>query len=210
MDEEVAIDLADGTTLLATAAGPRRAAAVVVFAHGTGSSRHSARNQRVAERLHRDGLRTLLLDLLTPEEESVDLLTMDHRFDVPMLGRRVAGVVDWLDGGAVVGLFGASTGAGAALVAAASRPDQVAAVVSRGGRPDLAGDALELVRAPTLLIVGELDHVVLALNEQAQARLARPNELEIVPGATHLFEEPGALDGVADLAAAWFRRHIAV
>jgi pimeloyl-ACP methyl ester carboxylesterase len=156
-------------------------------------------------------LRTLLLDLLTPQEEVVDLRTREHRFAIPLLGHRVTGVIDWLDQGDTVsiGLFGASTGAAAALLAAAERPGDVSAVVSRGGRPDLAGDALSRVRAPTLLIVGGRDLTVLDLNQQARTRLTCPSSLEIVPGATHLFEEPGALDVVADLAADWFCRHLA-
>jgi dienelactone hydrolase len=211
MSHEVAIDLDDGTRLLATDGGPAAADTVVVFAHGSGSSRHSARNRRVAERLQRDGSRTLLLDLLTPDEEQVDLRSMEHRFDIPLLGNRVTGAIDWLlrRRQVALGLFGASTGAAAALVAAASRPDDIAAVVSRGGRPDLAGDALRLVHAPTLLIVGGEDLTVLDLNQQAQAALVCPNRLEIIPGATHLFEEPGKLDVVADLAADWFSRYLA-
>jgi dienelactone hydrolase len=211
MSHEVAIDLDDGTRLLATDGGPAAADTVVVFAHGSGSSRHSARNRRVAERLQRDGSRTLLLDLLTPDEEQVDLRSMEHRFDIPLLGHRVTGAIDWLlrRRQVALGLFGASTGAAAALVAAASRPDDIAAVVSRGGRPDLAGDALRLVHAPTLLIVGGEDLTVLDLNQQAQAALVCPNRLEIIPGATHLFEEPGKLDVVADLAADWFSRYLA-
>ncbi|MEX0864181.1 MAG: dienelactone hydrolase family protein [Acidimicrobiia bacterium] len=210
MSREVAIDLDDGIRLLATDGGPAAAETVVVFAHGSGSSRHSARNRQVAERLQRDGSRTLLLDLLTPDEEEVDLRSMQHRFDIPLLGHRVTGAVDWLmrRQEVTLGLFGASTGAAAALVAAASRPDEVAAVVSRGGRPDLASDALRLVHAPTLLIVGGEDLTVLDLNQQAQAALVCPNRLEIIPGATHLFEEPGKLEVVADLAADWFSRYL--
>lgn len=210
MSREVAVDLDDGTRLLASDGGPAAAETVVVFAHGSGSSRHSARNRRVAERLQRDGSRTLLLDLLTPEEEEVDLRSMEHRFDIPLLGHRVTGAIDWLlrRRQVALGLFGASTGAAAALVAAANRPDDVAAVVSRGGRPDLAGDALRLVHAPTLLIVGGEDLTVLDLNQQAQAALVCPNRLEIIPGATHLFEEPGKLELVADLAANWFSRYL--
>ena len=210
MSREVAVDLDDGTRLLASDGGPAAAETVVVFAHGSGSSRHSARNRRVAERLQRDGSRTLLLDLLTPEEEEVDLRSMEHRFDIPLLGHRVTGAIDWLlrRRQVALGLFGASTGAAAALVAAANRPDDVAAVVSRGGRPDLAGDALRLVHAPTLLIVGGEDLTVLDLNQQAQTAMVCPNRLEIIPGATHLFEEPGKLELVADLAANWFSRYL--
>ena len=184
---------------------------VVVFAHGSGSGRHSPRNQAVADVLHGAGLSTLLMDLLTTGEEEVDLATREHRFDIELLGRRVVAAVDWLAtqdsvASGRVGVFGASTGAAAALVAAAER--DIGAVVSRGGRPDLAGDALEKVAAPTLLIVGGLDDVVLALNERARERLLGPNELVVVPGATHLFEEPGALERVSDLAREWFVRHL--
>ncbi|REK11860.1 MAG: alpha/beta fold hydrolase [Actinobacteria bacterium] len=188
-------------------------APTVVFAHGSGSSRHSPRNQHVAQALNAKGLRTILLDLLTPEEERVDLETREHRFDIPLLGARVAEVIDWalreIGEGASIGVFGASTGAAAALVAAAKRPDSVGAVVSRGGRPDLAGQSLRRVQAPTLLIVGERDLTVLDLNRSAQREL-RPvqSELAIVEGATHLFEEPGALDQVSELAADWFTTHL--
>jgi putative phosphoribosyl transferase len=152
----------------------------------------------------------LLLDLLTPEEEEADLRTGEYRFDVRMLGDRVIGAIDWLrrSDGSPIGLFGASTGAAAALIAAAGRPEEVSAVVSRGGRPDLAGEALPAVRAPTLLIVGARDTAVLEMNRAAQALMVAHTELEIVPGATHLFEEPGALDVVAELAAAWFARYL--
>jgi dienelactone hydrolase len=193
---------------------PEGARGVVLFAHGSGSSRHSPRNRFVAEALQQAGLATLLVDLLTAEEEAVDTYTMHLRFDIELLAARLVGATDWLGrdrttAGLPVGYFGASTGGGAALVAAARRPDRVAAVVSRGGRPDLAGAALAEVRAPTLLIVGGDDEPVIALNEKALARLAAPaKKLEIVPGATHLFEEPGKLEEVARLAADWFRRHL--
>jgi putative phosphoribosyl transferase len=192
---------------------PSEAVGIVLFAHGSGSSRHSPRNRRVAEHLQSAGVGTLLLDLLTPEEERLDLRSRELRFDIGLLARRLVGAVDWLadrSGGAGprVGLFGASTGAAAALVAAAGRPQRVAVVVSRGGRPDLAGPALERVLAPTLLIVGGADTQVLALNRRAAARLAGEHRLEVVPGAGHLFEEPGALDQVARLAAAWFVTHL--
>jgi dienelactone hydrolase len=185
---------------------------MVVFAHGSGSSRQSRRNRHVADVLAAAGLRALLLDLLTPAEDEVDQRTGELRFDVEMLGARVVGAIDWLRESetAPIGLFGASTGAAAALIAAASRPDEVSAVVSRGGRPDLAGAALPLVRAPTLLIVGSRDTTVVELNREARARMSAETSLEIVPGATHLFEEPGALDVVADLAAAWFGRLLQV
>ncbi len=193
---------------------PAGARGVVLFAHGSGSSRHSPRNRFVAEALQQAGLATLLVDLLTAEEEAVDTYTMHLRFDIELLAARLVGATDWLGrerstAGLPVGCFGASTGGGAALVAAARRPDRVAAVVSRGGRPDLAGAALAEVRAPTLLIVGGDDEPVIGLNEKALARLAAPvKKLEIVPGATHLFEEPGKLEEVARLAADWFRRYL--
>ncbi|TDC67934.1 hydrolase [Micromonospora sp. KC606] len=195
--------------------GPADAAGVVLFAHGSGSSRHSPRNVAVARVLQRRGLVTVLVDLLTAEEDAVDAVTAELRFDIGMLADRLAGIVDWLGtepslGRLPVGLFGASTGAAAALVAAAARPERVAAVVSRGGRPDLAGSALTAVRAPTLMLVGGLDEQVITLNEQAAERLAAPNELRIVPDATHLFEEPGTLDQVADAASDWFATHLAV
>ncbi len=180
---------------------------LVVFAHGSGSSRRSPRNRAVAAALHERGFGTLLFDLLTPEEEIEDAATARLRFDIPLLARRLSAVVAW----AVmrpVGLFGASTGAAAALVTAAERPDDVAAVVSRGGRPDLAGEALGLVRAPTLFIVGGRDVEVLSLNERAAARMTADNAITVVPGAGHLFAEPGALGEVARLAGDWFSRHI--
>ncbi|WP_019610317.1 MULTISPECIES: dienelactone hydrolase family protein [Nocardiopsis] len=186
------------------------ATAVVAFAHGSGSSRHSPRNRAVAEELNRVGVATLLLDLLTPEEERADSATGRQRFDIDLLTRRLTGTVDWLAGhedtaGTPIGLFGASTGAAAALRTAAERPDLVAAVVSRGGRPDLAGtEALQVVRAPTLLIVGGADTEVLRLNEEAADRLSAPHRIHVVPRATHLFEEPGALEEVADAASGWF------
>jgi len=187
---------------------------VVLFAHGSGSGRHSPRNRYVAEQLRRAGLATLLIDLLTEEEEAQDQFTGHLRFDIGLLADRLVGATDWLredlpTAGLPVGYFGASTGGGAALVAAARRPDVVAAVVSRGGRPDLAGDALPAVQAPTLLIVGGDDKPVIGLNESALRRLGAPiKELKIVPGATHLFEEPGKLEEVARLAADWFSRHL--
>jgi pimeloyl-ACP methyl ester carboxylesterase len=192
---------------------PDAAAGVVLFAHGSGSSRHSPRNQAVAATLREAGLGTLLFDLLTPGEESEDAITGSHRFDIALLGRRLTGAVDWLaarSSDLPMGLFGASTGAAAALVTAAERPEHVRAVVSRGGRPDLAGDhVLGQVRAPVLLLVGGRDEVVLRLNKEAQAKLrAAPSHLEVIEGATHLFEEPGALDEVAVVAARWFSDHI--
>lgn len=188
---------------------PRNALGVVVFAHGSGSSRLSPRNRAVAEGLNRRGFATLLFDLLTDEEES----DRANVFDIPLLADRLGDAVRWLerqpDAELPLGLFGASTGAAAALVAAAIMPERVGAVVSRGGRPDLAGDALDRVRAPTLLVVGGADDGVIELNQQAFARLVPPKALEIVPGATHLFPEPGALEAVIDLAAGWFERHLA-
>ncbi|MCM0675550.1 alpha/beta fold hydrolase [Micromonospora phytophila] len=192
---------------------PAEPAGVVLFAHGSGSSRHSPRNVAVAHVLNRRGLGTVLVDLLTPAEDRVDARTAELRFDIELLAGRLAAIVDWLAaqrslGGAPIGLFGASTGAAAALVAAAARPEQVRAVVSRGGRPDLAGPALGQVRAPTLLLVGGLDEQVIVLNEQARAALPDSAELTVVPGATHLFEEPGTLEQVADAAADWFAAHL--
>lgn len=187
---------------------------LVLFAHGSGSSRHSSRNQFVARMLEQRGLATLLVDLLTEPEDAIDRRTGQFRFDIGMLADRLVTIVDTLKrldltASLPIGLFGASTGGGAALVAAAERPKDVAAVVSRGGRPDLAGSALPRVIAPTLLIVGGLDREVLQMNRDAMARMPREVVLEIVPGATHLFEEPGALEQVAAAAAGWFGRHFA-
>jgi dienelactone hydrolase len=213
-EQQVMVTAGTAPTLEGTLAMPDGGASgIVLFAHGSGSSRHSPRNRYVAEQLREAGLGTLLMDLLTAEEEAVDLRTRHLRFDIGLLAERLAGITDWLathpaSRGLPVGLFGASTGGGAALVAAAMRPDAVEAVVSRGGRPDLAGEALPHVRAPTLLIVGEWDEEILALNRSAMARMRAPVALEIVPRATHLFEEPGALDVVAQLARAWFARHL--
>ena len=192
---------------------PANADGIVLFAHGSGSSRFSARNQFVARVLERHGLATVLIDLLTPEEEAVDRRTAHLRFDIPLLSTRLVAIVDWLKRDRrtrelPIGLFGASTGGGAALKAAAARPADVAAVVSRGGRPDLAGDALASVMSPTLLIVGGDDTPVIAMNTDAKRRMRGEVVLDIVPGATHLFEEPGALERVASLAAAWFERHL--
>lgn len=188
---------------------PRGAHGVVLFAHGSGSSRHSPRNRAVASALMRAGYATLLLDLLTAHEEALDARTAQLRFDIGLLARRLVAATDWIVQSPEtrplrVAYFGASTGAAAALVAAAARADVVTAVVSRGGRPDLAGDALAAVRAPTLLLVGSLDEEVLALNRRAMASMRAPARLEVIPGATHLFEEPGALDEVSTLAARWF------
>jgi dienelactone hydrolase len=192
---------------------PDRPRGVVLFAHGSGSGRHSPRNRFVAKRLNEAGLGTLLIDLLTVREETVDARTGHLRFDIPFLVRRLRHASDWLandpDTARLrLGYFGASTGGGATLVAAADRPKQVGAVVSRGGRPDLAGPALARVQAPTLLIVGGDDEPVIELNEIALCQLRCEKQLEIVPHATHLFEEPGALEEVARLATAWFVRYI--
>jgi putative phosphoribosyl transferase len=193
---------------------PEEAGGVVLFAHGSGSGRHSPRNRHVAWVLSEAGLATLLIDLLTPDEEEADRESGHLRFDVGLLARRLAGATHWLRQNPdtrdlPVGYFGASTGAGAALIAAAERPREVGAVVSRGGRPDLAGDTLPLVEAPTLLIVGSDDEPVIRMNEEALGRLRAEKRLEIVPGAGHLFEEPGTLEEVARLAAGWFTRHLA-
>lgn len=193
---------------------PASAKGLVLFAHGSGSSRHSSRNRLVAEALDRAGFATLLLDLLTRDEEAVDVRTLEYRFDIPRLGRRVVAAADWtLEQQELrhlpIGYFGASTGAAAALIAAAERPRMSAAVVSRGGRPDLAGAALSRVEAPTLLIVGGDDEPVIELNEQARRQMRAEAALEIVPGATHLFEEPGTLEEVCRLAIDWFNRYLA-
>src|SRR5919112_4708249 len=190
------------------------AAGVVLFAHGSGSGRSSPRNLYVARMLRQAGLSTLLIDLLTAEEEVVDLRTRRLRFDIGLLDERLMKATAWLRDypgtqNSRIGYFGASTGAGAALISAAERPDEVGAIVSRGGRPDLAGDALPLVKAPTLLIVGGNDEPVIGMNEEALARMRAGKRLQIVPGASHLFEEPGALEEVARLATVWFARHLA-
>jgi len=201
----------DGTILFADLAIPVEARGMVLFAHGSGSSRHSPRNQFVARVLQQSDFGTLLLDLLTEKEEALDNQTRELRFDITLLARRLAATVDWLVTQPSfrhlpIGVFGASTGAAAALVAAADRPVAVKSVVSRGGRPDLAGEALARVTAPTLLIVGSYDDAVLTLNEQAKARMTGEVALKVVPRASHLFEEPGALAQVADAAATWFWR----
>jgi putative phosphoribosyl transferase len=192
---------------------PENAVALVLFAHGSGSSRHSPRNQFVARTLNDAGLATLLFDLLTPEEEAIDTYTREHRFNIGLLAKRLVHATKWAmrqeqTRDLRVGYFGSSTGGAAALVAAAEIPEDVGAVVSRGGRPDLAGDALPKVHAPTLLIVGGNDDIVIELNEQARDQMRCEAKLEIVPGATHLFEEQGALEKVANLASDWFVSHI--
>ena len=213
--EERAIRVATGrVTLEGNLNLPREARGVVLFAHGSGSSRHSPRNRHVATVLNEGKLATLLIDLLTPDEEAIDLRTAQLRFDIGLLAERLVGTTDWLTQHEDtrhlrIGIFGASTGAAAALVAAAERPNVVDAVVSRGGRPDMAGSALPHVRAPTLLVVGGNDTQVLELNRMAYAQLRCERRLMIVAGATHLFEEPGALDEVAQLARDWFERHLA-
>ena len=212
-EERVVRIPADGQTLEGNLAVPDGARGVVLFAHGSGSSRHSPRNRHVAGVLQDAGLATLLIDLLTQAEELAEARTGHLRFDIRLLADRLLRATDWLvqhpeTRDLPVGYFGASTGAGAALVAAAARPEVVRAVVSRGGRPDLAGPALPRVQAPTLLIVGGNDAPVIGLNREALAHLRAAAELVIVPGATHLFEEPGALDEVARLAAGWFTRHL--
>ncbi|MFD6661916.1 dienelactone hydrolase family protein [Micromonospora chalcea] len=209
---EVSVPVVDAG-LVGDVSVPGNAGGVVLFAHGSGSSRHSPRNMAVGRALNDRGLATVLVDLLTADEEARDEVTAELRFDIGMLAERLAGIVDWMGadpelGQLPVGLFGASTGAAAALVAAAARPDRVGAVVSRGGRPDLAGSSLTGVRAPTLLLVGGLDEQVIVLNEQARDALGEVAELRIVPGATHLFEEPGTLEQVAEQAGTWFTTHL--
>jgi putative phosphoribosyl transferase len=204
---------AGGVHLDGDVALPSKPQGVVLFAHGSGSSRHSPRNRYVAHELNDAGFATLLIDLLTPDEEAMDMTTRHLRFDIGLLADRLVTTIDWLRshphlGPLPVGLFGASTGAGGALVAASQRPEAVYAVVSRGGRPDLAGDALPSVLAPTLLIVGGEDHQVIALNERAMSQMTAETQLEIVPGAGHLFEERGTLERVAALAASWFKKHV--
>jgi len=188
---------------------PKDPKALIIFAHGSGSSRFSKRNRFVASRLNDNGLATLLLDLLSKEEDQIDQRSREYRFNIPLLASRVVAAIDWAaqdkrTAALPVGTFGASTGAAAALIAAAERPRRVKAAVSRGGRPDLAEDALPRVKAPTLLIVGAADEPVIPLNEQARARMNCDVHLELVPAATHLFEEPGAIEKVADLAARFF------
>ena len=203
---------AGGVTLEGDLRLPQSARGLVVFAHGSGSSRHSPRNRFVAEVLQSAGLATLLFDLLTKEEEAEDIETGRFRFNISLLAQRLVDATDWLKkhketGGFNLGYFGASTGAAAALIAAAERPDIIGAVVSRGGRPDLAAEFLPQVKAPTLLIVGGQDFTVIQLNQEAMTRLRVEKKLVIVPGATHLFEEPGALEEAARLAADWFISH---
>jgi dienelactone hydrolase len=206
---------AGSVTLHGDLARPDDCRGIVLFAHGSGSSRLSPRNRYVAGALREAGLATLLMDLLTEDEESVDRRTAHLRFDIALLAERLVAATSWLAAepatrGLAIGYFGASTGAGAALVAAARRPEVVRAIVSRGGRPDLAGDALGRVKAPTLLIVGGHDMPVIDMNRDAMTHMRTEVKLEIVPGATHLFEEPGTLEVVARLARDWFVRHLAI
>ena len=205
----------ESATLHADFRVPPHAQGLVIFAHGSGSSRFSSRNRQVAQSLHVRGFATLLLDLLTPEEESVDLYTKEYRFDIPRLAKRVGGAAAWAQTHPEVcdlpiGCFGASTGTAAALIAAADHPDRISAVVSRGGRPDLAAEALARVKTPTLLIAGSADHDVIALNRKAMRWMTCEVQLRIVHGATHLFEEPGALEEVERLAGDWFEAHLGV
>jgi putative phosphoribosyl transferase len=193
---------------------PEQARGVVLFAHGSGSSRHSPRNQYVARELRKAGLASLLFDLLTGEEDEIDARSGELRFNIGLLARRLIGATDWIAESSAarklkIGYFGASTGAAAALVAASARPELIKAVVSRGGRPDLAGEALTKVKAPTLLIVGGRDEVVIDLNREALSQLNTEKQLVTVAGATHLFEEPGTLEEVARVAAEWFNEHLA-
>ena len=212
LEKEVRIE-AGGVSLYGDLIVPSDASGIVVFAHGSGSSRKSTRNNYVASVIRGSGLGTLLFDLLTPEEESIDVYTRQFRFDIGMLSTRLVMAARWIKsldevGDLQMGFFGASTGAAAALIAAAELGPLAGAVVSRGGRPDLAGPALERVTSPTLLIVGGSDDVVIDLNREAFDRLHCIKELTIVPGATHLFEEPGTLESVARLAAGWFERYL--
>lgn len=203
-----------GVTLAGDLYIPGRAIGIVIFAHGSGSGRFSPRNRFVAETLHEYFLGTLLIDLLTEEEERVDEVTREHRFNIPMLADRLAAIAQWLQiqpqlASFPVGYFGASTGGGAALIAAAKKHKLIQAVVSRGGRPDLADEFLPMVKAPTLLLVGERDEPVIEMNRHAKNQMRTTTELRIIPGATHLFEEPGALEQVAAAAGEWFEHYFA-
>jgi dienelactone hydrolase len=212
-EERLVEVMVDSVTLEGNLAIPEQAEGIVLFAHGSGSSRFSPRNQFVAEMLREGGLATLLIDLLTRDEDKIDQLTRQYRFDIDLLVDRLVGATDWLLQQPTtqhlrIGYFGSSTGAAAALIAATKRPDHIYAVVSRGGRPDLAASAIPQVKAPTLFIVGGADVPVISLNEQALKLLRVEKKLEIVPHATHLFEEPGALEKVAHLARQWFQSHL--
>lgn len=212
--DEMAVRIPVGRVMLeGDLAIPPGASNIILFAHGSGSSRLSSRNRYVARYLQREGLATLLFDLLTPQEEQVDNYNMQLRFDIGLLATRLSGATSWLKtqkdlGKMPVGYFGASTGAAAALIAENEHQDVVKAVVSRGGRPDLAGRALSIVKAPTLFIVGGNDYQVITLNEEAIERVKAVKKMTIVPGATHLFEEPGTLEMVAELAASWFSKYL--
>lgn len=222
MTETIIADAADATAVCINAAGTqldgdltlvRNPRGLVLFAHGSGSSRHSPRNRFVAQSLQRSGYATLLMDLLTQAEEESERASGEYRFNIELLSQRLATAVDWAGSQPgtrhlPLGLFGASTGAAAALVTAARRPDAVKAVVSRGGRPDLAGETLRDVHTPTLLIVGELDEPVMRVNEEALGFLPGLKRMDTVPGATHLFEEPGRMSDVAVLATEWFAEHL--
>lgn len=209
---EVEVDVGDGRRIEGTWTVPADPRGVVVFAHGSGSGRHSPRNRTVADAVERAGFATLSLDLLTPDEDEIDALTAQRRFDIPLLSGRLRAALDWLGRSSAsmlpIGLFGASTGAAVALVAAAEQPARIDAIVARGGRPDLAGAVLSHVHAPTLLIVGGRDDLVLEMNERAAIELMGTRELYVVPGATHLFEEPGALELVCDATRAWFELYM--
>jgi len=208
------MQIATGDATLAGTLTEGREAALVLFAHGSGSSRHSPRNRQVARALNESGVGTLLFDLLTPQEEDADRVQAHLRFNIEFLAVRLMAVTDWIvqrvgdARGLALGYFGASTGAAAALYAAARYGERIGAVVSRGGRPDLAGGLLDQVKAPTLLIVGERDEPVIGMNRQAYVQLRCTKEMVVIPGATHLFEEPGALEQVASLASAWFAKHL--
>jgi putative phosphoribosyl transferase len=209
--ESIVIPVVEGQ-IAADLRVPERAIGLVIFAHGSGSGRFSSRNRAVADFLEARRCATLLLDLLTSDEDAIDAHTREYRFDIERLGRRVVRAADWAQQRPdlkrlPIGSFGASTGAAAALIGAAERPAVTRAVVSRGGRPDLAGRALPMVKAPTLLIVGGHDEAVIEMNRDAMRQMTVPVELEIIPGATHLFEEPGTLEHVMELAAVWFHRH---
>lgn len=212
-DNDVSIPFEDAE-LIGELTFPKQPIGIVIFAHGSGSSRHSPRNQEVAAHLRTRGLATLLLDLLTPEEEHEERYTRHHRFDIHLLANRLTAATEFVKtrpeaAGVPLAYFGASTGAAAALAAAANLGDSIQAIVSRGGRPDLAGSALAVVRSPTLLIVGGSDGPVIGMNRDAMARMGHAAvRMEIIPGATHLFSEPGALERVAELAAEWFVQHL--
>ncbi|MEO8217016.1 MAG: alpha/beta family hydrolase, partial [Acidobacteriota bacterium] len=215
MQREIRVEIATGTHLVGDLVVPQAARGVVLFAHGSGSSRHSSRNQYVASELQKGGMATLLIDLLTAEEEREDMRGGHLRFDIGLLADRLFRASEWLAAENAtrtlrIGLFGASTGGGAALVAAARQPERIAAVVSRGGRPDLAGEALAQVLAPTLLLVGGRDTPVIDMNRDAYERLSAVREMTIIPGASHLFEEPGTLEQVSRLARTWFERYLEV